>query len=53
MQPTFIFRPALALALTIAGCSLAPNYQRPEAPVAASWKAPDTTTDSVAAEVLD
>ncbi|WP_278401316.1 efflux transporter outer membrane subunit [Stutzerimonas kunmingensis] len=54
MQPTFIFRPALlVLALTIAGCSLAPNYQRPEAPVAVSWKTPDAAADSVAAEVLD
>src|SRR5689334_19844749 len=25
------------LALTLAGCSLAPTYQRPEAPVAAQW----------------
>ncbi|NIF18076.1 efflux transporter outer membrane subunit [Pantoea sp. Cy-639] len=26
-----------ALALALAGCSLAPTYQRPEAPVAAAW----------------
>lgn len=54
MQPIFIFRPALlALALTVAGCSLAPNYQRPEAPVAASWTPPATATGRVAADVLD
>ncbi|QBF26569.1 efflux transporter outer membrane subunit [Pseudomonas tructae] len=28
---------ALVLALTLAGCSLAPTYQRPEAPVPAQW----------------
>ncbi|WP_048330394.1 efflux transporter outer membrane subunit [Stutzerimonas stutzeri] len=28
---------ALLLALTLAGCSMAPTYERPEAPVAQSW----------------
>lgn len=28
---------ALVLALTLAGCSLAPTYERPEAPVPAQW----------------
>ena len=28
---------ALALALLLPGCSLAPNYVRPEAPVAQAW----------------
>lgn len=50
MQPTLLFRPALlVLAMTLAGCSLAPSYQRPEAPVAASWNTPAGAT----AEALD
>ncbi|MEB3735113.1 efflux transporter outer membrane subunit [Halopseudomonas pachastrellae] len=32
----------LALALTLAGCSMAPTYERPEPPVAPSW---DTSTE--------
>ena len=31
---------ALLLALTLAGCSMAPTYERPEAPVAQSWSGP-------------
>ncbi|WP_371319000.1 efflux transporter outer membrane subunit [Pseudomonas sp. PDM33] len=31
---------ALLLALTLAGCSMAPTYERPEAPVAPSWSGP-------------
>lgn len=54
MQPIVLFRPALlVLALTVAGCSLAPNYQRPEAPVAASWTPTVEATGSFAADVLD
>lgn len=30
----------LSLALVLGGCSLAPSYERPEAPVAASWDGP-------------
>ena len=43
----------LVLTLTVAGCSLAPNYQRPEAPVAASWTPTVEATGSFAADVLD
>jgi multidrug efflux system outer membrane protein len=32
--------PALAVASLVAGCSLAPTYERPAAPVAADWPAP-------------
>jgi len=32
--------PALAAAAVMAGCSLAPTYERPAAPVAADWPAP-------------
>ena len=32
--------PALAVAALMAGCSLAPTYERPPAPVAADWPAP-------------
>ena len=54
MQPIVLFRPALlVLTLTVAGCSLAPNYQRPEAPVAASWTPTVEATGSFAADVLD
>lgn len=39
---TALHKPActLLLALTLAGCSMAPTYERPEAPVAASWNSP-------------
>ena len=54
MQPIVLFRPALlVLTLTVAGCSLAPNYQRPEAPVAASWTPTVEAIGSFAADVLD
>ncbi|MHB0818032.1 efflux transporter outer membrane subunit [Stutzerimonas stutzeri] len=54
MQPTLLFRPALlVLAMTLAGCSLAPSYQRPEAPVAASWNTPAAAPDGATAEALD
>ena len=39
----------LAAALGLSGCSMAPKYQQPEAPFAASWQAPaqqnEETTD--------
>ncbi|MBA1264776.1 efflux transporter outer membrane subunit [Stutzerimonas stutzeri] len=54
MQPTLLFRPALlVLAMALAGCSLAPSYQRPEAPVAASWNTPAAAPDGATAEALD
>jgi multidrug efflux system outer membrane protein len=36
--------PALAAASLMAGCSLAPTYERPAAPVAADWPAPAPAT---------
>lgn len=39
---------AVALLLTLTGCSLAPNYQQPAAPVAEQWSGADTQ-QSVAA----
>lgn len=54
MPSSLIVRPALlALAVTLAGCSLAPSYQRPEAPVATAWNAPVEATSSIAADALD
>lgn len=39
---TALHKPAitLLLALTLGGCSMAPTYERPEAPVAKSWSGP-------------
>ncbi|TLX73176.1 efflux transporter outer membrane subunit [Pseudomonas nicosulfuronedens] len=39
---TALHKPAitLLLALTLGGCSMAPTYERPEAPVAQSWSGP-------------
>ena len=52
MTSTIMLRPALlALAVALAGCSLAPRYERPEAPVAAHWNAPQATGTS--AQALD
>jgi multidrug efflux system outer membrane protein len=54
MQPTFLFRPVMmALALAVSACSLAPTYQRPEAPVAANWAPADAANSSAVADVLD
>ena len=54
MPSSLIVRPALlALAVTLAGCSLAPSYQRPEAPVANTWNTPVEATSSTAADALD
>jgi multidrug efflux system outer membrane protein len=47
MMPKF---PPFVLALAMAGCSFAPEYQRPEAPVPATWPA---TVDAVALQVRD
>lgn len=52
MTSTIMLRPALlALVVALAGCSLAPRYERPEAPVAAQWNAPQATGTS--AQALD
>ncbi|OLU29150.1 multidrug transporter [Pseudomonas sp. PA15(2017)] len=52
MTSQIMLRPALlALAVALAGCSLAPSYERPEAPVAAQWNAPQSTGTS--AQALD
>lgn len=54
MHATFLMRPALlTLAITLAGCSLAPSYQRPAAPVATDWQQPNAAAASVAADALD
>ena len=39
MNPTFISSrlAAAILAAALAGCSMAPTYQRPEAPVPSTW----------------
>ncbi|MGK9048678.1 efflux transporter outer membrane subunit [Stutzerimonas chloritidismutans] len=39
MPKTVSFASVLALATALAGCSLAPTYQRPEAPIARQWNA--------------
>lgn len=53
MQPTFLRLALLALAVALAGCSLAPNYQRPETPVPTSWNAPAPASASASAEALN
>ena len=46
---SFVVRLApLAAALVLAGCSFAPTYQRPAAPVAANWPAGLTSTEGAA-----
>ncbi|MFJ3050273.1 efflux transporter outer membrane subunit [Pseudomonas nitroreducens] len=42
---------ALLLALSLAGCSMAPTYERPEAPVASSWNSPAAKTDQAASNL--
>lgn len=44
--------PIFLLAFALGGCSLAPSYQRPEAPIAEHWRA-DTNPQAVAGHVLD
>src|SRR5690606_41595928 len=53
MTSHIILRPALlTLAIAaLAGCSLAPTYERPQAPVAAHWQA--ASADGTRAQVLD
>jgi len=42
MRKTFVLLP-LAVAMLAAGCSFAPTYERPEAPVAQSWPQSEAT----------
>lgn len=42
---------ALLIALTLGGCSMAPTYERPEAPVAAHWSGPAAKQDQAASEL--
>lgn len=52
MTSQIMLRPALlSLAVALGGCSLAPTYQRPEAPVAAQWNAAQASGTS--AQALD
>ncbi|MCH5875579.1 multidrug transporter, partial [Salmonella enterica] len=55
MKPTFIFSrlAAAVLAAVLAGCSMAPTYQRPEAPVPTTWNAPSAGGAPSAAATLD
>ena len=39
----------LSVSLLLGGCSLAPDYERPAAPMAAQWKQPAVSTHSAAA----
>ena len=39
----------LSVSLVLGGCSLAPDYERPAAPMAAQWKQPAVSTHSAAA----
>lgn len=52
MTSHLMLRPALlTLAITLGGCSLAPHYERPEAPVAAEWQVADA--NGTRAQALD
>ena len=52
MTSHLMLRPALlTLAITLGGCSLAPHYERPEAPVAANWQVADA--NGTRAQALD
>ncbi|AXO61078.1 efflux transporter outer membrane subunit [Pseudomonas sp. phDV1] len=52
MTSHLMLRPALlTLAITLGGCSLAPHYERPEAPVAAHWQVADA--NGTRAQALD
>ena len=42
----------LSVSLVLGGCSLAPDYERPAAPMAAQWKQPAVSTHSAAATLL-
>ncbi len=50
MTSHLMLRPALlTLAISLGGCSLAPHYERPEAPVAADWQVADANGTRVQA----
>ncbi|SFW54047.1 outer membrane protein, multidrug efflux system [Pseudomonas sp. NFACC19-2] len=52
MTSHLMLRPALlTLAVALGGCSLAPHYERPEAPVAADWQVVDA--NGTRAQALD
>ncbi|PIA70284.1 multidrug transporter [Ectopseudomonas toyotomiensis] len=52
MTSHLMLRPALLiLAVALGGCSLAPHYERPEAPVAADWQVADA--NGTRAQALD
>lgn len=52
MTSHLMLRPALlTLAVALGGCSLAPHYERPEAPVAADWQMADA--NGTRAQALD
>ncbi|MDN5515466.1 MAG: efflux transporter outer membrane subunit [Pseudomonas sp.] len=52
MTSHLMLRPALlTLAIALGGCSLAPTYERPEAPVAADWQVAEA--NGVSAQALD
>ncbi|MGM3389175.1 efflux transporter outer membrane subunit [Stutzerimonas stutzeri] len=51
MPKTVSFASVLLLAAALGGCSLAPTYQRPEAPIAQQWSADDSR--AVSARKLD
>ncbi|HEY1131895.1 MAG TPA: efflux transporter outer membrane subunit [Roseateles sp.] len=52
MSRKFFLPTLLAASLALAGCgSLAPTYQRPDAPVAAQWPVPQATADTQAADI--
>nr|WP_230874340.1 efflux transporter outer membrane subunit [Pseudomonas chengduensis] len=52
MTSHLMLRPALlTLAISLGGCSLAPHYERPEAPVAADWQVADA--NGTRAQALD
>nr|WP_079783231.1 efflux transporter outer membrane subunit [Pseudomonas sp. LPH1] len=52
MTSDLMLRPALlTLAIALGGCSLAPHYERPEAPVAADWQVADA--NGTRAQALD
>ncbi len=52
MTSHIMLRPALlALAITLGGCSLAPHYERPDAPVAEQWRT--ASTAGTRADALD
>lgn len=51
MPKTVSLASVLVLAAALGGCSLAPTYQRPEAPIAQQWSADDS--QAVSARTLD